>query len=230
MTNLTIVTPMRDCAAIMPAYVQRVTGLDWPADQLRVVISEGDSVDMTKSLLRLWMASECCRVTVVTADTGKPRYGSVVDPERFRILATVFNAGLDAVDLEWTDCVLFLPADIMIEPDLARRLVASASSATGAHILAPFVWMGGQFYDVWAFTRNGQPFAPFRLHVAASFGPDPVPMDTVGGTMLIHGDVLRAGVRYTEDEVDRGFCHAARAQGFGVFADPTINVYHPRPE
>lgn len=229
MTNLTIVTPMRDCAGAFTEYLARVNSLDWPADDLRIVVAEGDSADMTPSLLRMW-ACDDPRVTVVTADTGKPRYGSVVDPERFRVLATVFNAGLDAVDLEWTDCVLFLPADIMIEPDLARRLVASASSATGAHILAPFVWMGGQFYDVWAFTRNGQPFAPFRLHVAASFGPDPVPMDTVGGTMLIHGDVLRAGVRYTEDEVDRGFCHAARAQGFGVFADPTINVYHPRPE
>ncbi len=79
---------------------------------------------------------------LVTCNTGKPRYGSVVDAERFKTLATVFNAGLDRVDVDWSDYVLFLPSDIQYEPDLLTRLLAHNKS-----IIAPFVYLNDRFYD-----------------------------------------------------------------------------------
>lgn len=225
-SNVTICTPMRDCAATLGQYQSRLETLDHAAERLRFVVCEGDSQDDTLTLLNRWAMADR-RVTVVTKTTGKPRYGSVVHPERFEVLATVFNTALAAVDLDWTDSVLFLPADILYRSDLLRRLLAVAQ-APGIDILAPFVWMNGQFYDTWGFTRGGASFAPFRVHVAETFKPGPVAMETVGGTVLIGGAVLRAGVRYTVEEVDRGFCKQAAALGFGVWADPDTDVFHPR--
>lgn len=227
-SNVTIVTPMRDCAPILEQYRSRLETLDYPAERLRFVVCEGDSQDDTLALLNRWAMADR-RVTVVTKTTGKPRYGSVVHPERFEVLATVFNAALAAVDLDWTDSVLFLPADILYHSDLLRRLLPLIETP-GVDIVAPFVWMNGQFYDTWGFTRGGASFAPFRVHIAETFKPGPVAMETVGGTVLIRGDVLRAGARYTVEEVDRGFCKQAAALGFGVWADPCTDVFHPRQE
>ena len=60
----------------------------------------------------------------------------------------------------------------------------------------------------------------------ALFGSDLVELETLGGVTLIDADVLRAGVRYSTINVDRGLCEAARAKGFTVWADPTLHVYH----
>lgn len=190
---------------------------------LHYVFVEGDSQDDTYQWLFRWSQDDE-RMNLVKCDTGKPKHGSVVNAERFQVLAQVFNAVLDAVDLDWSDYVLFLPSDIHYEPDLLSRLLAH-----GAHIIAPFSWTEhGRFFDTWGFTRHGEEFFQFSQGYARdAFGDQPISMDTVGGTVLIRADVLKAGCRYTPDEVDRGFCKMARAQGFLVWADPTTHVYHP---
>lgn len=223
LANVTICSPFRDSAAGIAEYFARLVGLDYPSDNLRYVFVEGDSTDGTLRQLQAW-ATASLHVTIVQCNTGKPRYGSIVHPERFKALAKVFNAALDAVDLDWSDYVLFLPSDIHYAPDMLRRLVVH-----GAYIMAPFSWTeGGRFYDTWGFTRNGKEFDRFSQQSAAvAYGNQPIRMDTVGGTVLIRADVLKAGVRYTPEEVDRGFCKLAAAKGFLVWADPATHVYHP---
>lgn len=228
MANVTIVTPMRDSAAKMSAYIGRVNALEHDPAGLRVIVVEGDSVDDTWQRLQCWAANDS-RVTVLKCDTMQPRFGSVVSPLRFWILATTFNAGLEAVDLDWSSHVLFIPDDIEYEPDMLARLLARDKS-----IVAPFVFLRQrqQFYDTWAFQQEGrQAFDAFQLADApARFGDSLVRMDSVGGVMLSHAAVLRAGVRYGMETVDRGYCFAARARGFSVWADPTVTVWHPLPE
>jgi glycosyltransferase involved in cell wall biosynthesis len=220
--NVTIVSPFRDSVTKIPAYLQRLESLDYPIAQLEYVFVEGDSTDHTEALLNQW-AEWAGNVQLVTCNTGKPHYGSVVDAERFRVLATVFNAGLDAVDLDWSDYVLFLPSDIQYEPDLLTRLLAH-----GKDIIAPFPYLDGRFYDIWGFSRNGQNFWPHtREQAPEMFGDQPIKMDTVGCVMLMRYEILFQGVRYADEDVDRGLCNDARALGFTVWADPTTEVYHP---
>jgi hypothetical protein len=220
--NVTIVSPFRDAgAAGVAAYRERVERLTLPGGRLVVVAVEGDSVDDTRAALLGWQAAAGW-VHVVRCDTGRPRYPSVVNAERFEILAQVFNAGLEAVDCRWSDYVLFLPSDIRYEPALLERLIAADKD-----IIAPFTWQGGVFfYDIWAFSRGGQFFTNFGREEAAAFGDEPIEMDTVGGTLLSKIAVLRAGVRYRSEDVDRGFCALAKARGFGIWADPTTHVVH----
>lgn len=221
--NVTICSPFRDSAAGINEYMNRIADLDYSFDARRYVWVEGDSVDDTARQLLYW-AEDDPRVTLVRCNTGVPRHGSIVHPERFKALAQVFNAALDAVDLAWSDYVLFLPSDIVYSPDLLSRLLAH-----GAHIMAPFSWTEyGRFYDTWGFTRRGEEFGRFTMASGrVAYGDEPIRMDTVGGTVLIRSDVLRAGCRYTPEEVDRGLCKAARAQGFLVWADPSTHVFHP---
>lgn len=219
--NVTVLTPARNAAGHLDAYRSRFYAIDWPMDALRLVIVEGDSTDSTPLLLEAWSEQEP-RLTVVTCNMDKPHYGSVVNAERFRTLATVFNAGLAMVEGDGSEYMLMLPVDVRYEPDLLRRLVAYSRD-----IIAPFVYGNGVFYDIWGFTQHGRMFLPFAAHMAGPlYGRDPICMDTVGCVTLVRSEVLAAGVRYTMEDVDRGLCQMARERGFTVWAAPNVAVYH----
>ena len=213
---------MRDFADGLPEYRQRLARLDYPADALRFIVVEGDSVDETKAALAAWAEDEE-RLTVIRCETGLPKFGSIVDVERFRLLARVFNAGLDAVDLGWSSHVLFAPCDVLFEQDLLSRLLAH-----DLDLVAPFFWGpgGAWFYDTWGFVCDGAHFHNFPRAELPAYGEAPIAMDTVGGVILMRADILRAGARYTPEEVDQGLCKSAKALGYGVWADPTTHIEH----
>ena len=220
-SNVTVVTPWRQHAGAVLAYEAQFNQLDYPEDLLRFVFVENDSTDGTYELLRSWAEIDD-RITLQKQDTGGPLYPSIVNAHRFEIMGTVFNWALDLVDYDWTDYVLFMPCDIVFPTDLLRRLLDHH-----APIVAPFVFQHGRFYDIWAFSRNGRDFLPFaEASTEDLYGDELVEMETLGGVTLIDADVLRAGVRYSTINVDRGLCEAARAKGFTVWADPTLRVYH----
>ncbi len=218
MYNVTILTPCRDASSQLDGYRRRIETLEHPYADLRVVMVEGDSVDDTWVELVAWAMLDS-RVRVVQCDMGKPRYGSVVNAERFQILATVFNAGLAAVDLAWSTHVLMLPVDIGYQPDLLARLLAH-----DVDIVSPFVWQDGVFFDTWAFSRGGRQFVNFPRSLHRE-GPL-LEMDTVGGTLLMSAAVVQSGCRYTPQEVDRGLCKMAKMQGFRLWADPATHAEH----
>lgn len=221
MNRVTVVTPWRQHAGAVLDYERQMAALDYPQDRLRFVFVENDSTDETYPMLSSWAALDA-RVLLRKQDRGYPLYPSVVNPHRFEILATVFNWALDLVDYDWTDYVLFMPCDIAFQPDLLRRLLDHR-----APLVSPFVFQNGIFYDTWAFRRDGRNFPPFaETDTEAIFGRDLVRMETMGCVMLIDADVLRAGVRYSTVNVDRGLCEAARAAGYALWADPTLRVYH----
>lgn len=223
--NVTILSPFRDEAKRLTAYLERLAALEYPAAQLRFVWVEGDSADGTYDTLAQ-VRDVDDRVSLVKCDTGRRKYGSVVNAERFLILSTVFNAGLDAVDCDWSDWILMLPCDIIYGPNLLDRLV-NRSLEYRCDILAPFVFQAHRFYDTWAFTRGGQSIGAFMQSNWKQWGETPFRMDTVGGTLLVRKEVITAGCRYTVDSVDRGFSIVAHSRGFGVFADPATHVFHP---
>lgn len=221
MHNVTIVTPWRQHVEQVLAYEARVAALDFPQDRLRFAFVENDSTDGTYDRLASWAGLDE-RVSLHKRDTGGPLYPSIVNAHRFEIMGTVFNWALDEVDYEWSDYVLFLPCDIRFGPDLLARLLAHR-----ANICSPFVYQRGVFYDIWAFSRNGHDFLPFAEGMTTQlFGDELIEMETIGGVTLIDCDVLRAGVRYSTINVDRGLCEAARALGYSCWADPTLRVYH----
>ena len=213
-----VLTPFRDAAAYLGKYMDMAARLDWPAGNLRFVFVEGDSVDDTRELLIDWYLADPRRVTVLRYDTHRPRYGSIVSAERFRALSEVFNCGLEHIlRVGWADIVQFIPGDVEFGPELIQGL-----ARWNADVIAPLFWLnrrGQTFYDTWGFSKWGTVYYPR--------GETPEEMDTVGGAIQIKIETLRAGVRYTPEDVDRGLCMEARKRGFRVWADPTTHIVHP---
>lgn len=219
--NVTICAPFRD-GVYLANFIEQVDALDYPHAQLRIVCVEGDSVDDTWEYLGDW-AQEDKRVTLRKCDTGQRKYPSIVHPDRFALLAQVFNTALDAVDLIWSDYVLFTPSDVRFDADVLTRLLAHE-----VDMVAPMFWLGDIFYDVWGMIYRGENFTHFtRQWAADNFKGALLEMDTIGGMILMHADVLRAGCRYTPAEVDQGLCREAQAEGFRCWLDTDTHIEHP---
>ncbi len=226
--NVTIVIPFRDNEDDVPRIFDAIHALSWPLSHLRVVAVEGDSKDSTHAALEsAWRnIFYGFATTIVKKDLGVPKYPSLVHPERFRALATTYNAGLDAAtEDDWTDFVFLIPSDLRFSPDVVSRLVAHDKP----HI-APMYWIQiGQdviFYDTWGFKDlNGLNWGNFRMSQWAR-SQAPFEMLMAGGPVMLRRDVLDAGCRYTVEEVDNGLCKMIWDRGFDVWCDPTTDVYH----
>ena len=223
--NVTICFPIRQGAAYLCQLKQQINGLDYPAANIRIIAIEGDSSDGTPGLLATWAASDS-RLTVITHNTGRAKWGSVIDPIRFAHLAEVFNAGLNAVDCVWSDYVLFMPADVEFRGDIIKRLLAH-----NVDYVAPMYWVreggGARFYDIWGFKEDGFQWGPYSPeYYEQANRPVLVEMRTVGGMILIHAALIAAGARYAKEDVDHGLCRAAQQMGATVYADTTTHIYH----
>lgn len=234
MSNVTIVTPIRDAAGHpLSALIERLTSLDY--DNLRFIAVEGDSADDTLQELERWTI-KIKNLYIVKRDTGKPRFGHIVSQERFKHLAGIINAGVEAAIADnWADYILAIPSDVHFEPDLVTRLLSHDK-----HLIAAMFWTeeasGLRFYDTWAFSRAGMSLAPFNFtwyqthfpaeHSAEYSQGSPVEMDTVGGAILTRADLFRQGLRYSEVNLDRGLCEQVRSMGHSVWCDPNTHIIH----
>jgi glycosyltransferase involved in cell wall biosynthesis len=219
--NVTICAPFRDSSKTVGKFIGQAQALSYPVDSLRFVVVEGDSQDDTWARLHEW-AIDDYRVTLATCDTGAPLYGSIVHPERFATLARVFNTALDAVDLTWSDYVLFTPSDVCFAPDTLARLLAH-----GKDMVSPMFWRNGIYYDTWASIYQGNNFTNFtKAWAQERFQGELLEMDSIGGMMLMCADVLRSGCRYTTEDVDRGLCQTARKRGFTCWMDTATHIVH----
>jgi len=214
---------MRDSVNKLADYIARVARLT--VQPVSIIVAEGDSVDGTPTKLYEWRAADE-RVTVTHCNTGAQRYGSVVNEERFQVLAQVFNAALAKVDVKDCTHVLFLPDDIDYDADLLERLLAH-----NVDLVAPLVWGDWfgtpYFYDTWAFRRQGGNFYNFsQAWARQNLGDALIDMESVGGTVLMRSTLIAAGCRYRAHDVDRGLCAMAHDFGFGVWCDASTHVRH----
>lgn len=162
-------------------------------------------------------------VRVLKYDTGKPRFGSVVDKVRFRALADTANAGVEAIlEDDWADLVAFIDSDIIYPSYIFDRLLAH-----GKDITAPLVMAGGAFYDIWGFrtlNNKGFPPDPRWLYEHAA----PIQIGSAGAFVVFPMEGFRQGARFG-DEAIVSLCKDMRELGYEIWCDPTIKVYHPVP-
>lgn len=198
-----------------------ITSQARPGLELSFSFVEGDSRDDTHARLEAWRAADP-RVRLQKID---------VEPiadfgDRVRKWAALGNAALEAA-LE-TDCdhVLWCESDLALPYDLVEQLVASRCD-----IVAPAIFLGGQFYDTWGFRGlDGARFTntpPYH----ASFEPHAlVELSSVGSVVLFDRKVFDAGVRFRgeyENGLLVGVCRDAAALGSRVWLDSRVAVIHP---
>ena len=240
-----ILTPVKDAAHHHDRYVAGLDRLTYPRAALSLGLLESDSRDSTFELLssRLPRLRERFhRVTLLQhafdfhMPPGVPRWAASYQLKRRTVLARSRNRLLSGalVDEDW---VLWLDVDVIdYPPDVIERLLATGKELVTPHcVITP----GGRTFDLNAWSHGG------RLHLDdMRGGPDLVPLDAVGGTMLLvladaHRDglnfpafpfgrrnpLVRAGVGGGEVETE-GLGLMAHDMGYTCWGMPNLEIVH----
>ncbi len=194
--KILILTPIKDAEAHLDGYFGALRRLDWPPKRISLGFLEGDSADDSYALIqrrlpslrRRYRRASCWKKDFgYRVPVGLSRHHESIQIERRRVLARSRNHLLfHALDDE--DFVLWIDIDVdQYPPDVLSRLIATGKDIVQPHcVLEP----GGRSYDLNAWRDQG------RLHLddLRSEG-DLVPLDAVGGTMLlVRADLHRDGL------------------------------------
>lgn len=178
------------------------------------------------------MVQRGLRVDIVTCNHGGPIFGSVEDPKRMECLSHVGDAWLNAVRPA-DDVVVYVESDLIWDVITMNQLIKYADSyeQTGFDIVAPFVFAGPHFYDVWGFRRGGARFAPFHPyhHDLANFKGTIIDVDSVGSCLAMRGSVaMNPALRMlVKKNALVGYCETARELGYSIGAAPGLRIEHP---
>lgn len=197
----------------------------WSFDKSELVhvCVEGDSTDLTYDALL--SQAEHHNVVVQQLHSHKPKYGSVICPERMEILGRTSNYALELALEQDPSHILWLDSDISTPPDLLPRLLRAS-----VDVIAPmfFFEKSNYFRDTWGYrSMNGDEFTN-RRHYSADYDKHKLFPASSVGLPLIKVEVIRAGARFTEQEEIVGLCKSIRKLGYHIMVDPTLIVTHPR--
>ncbi|HEV2694888.1 MAG TPA: glycosyltransferase [Verrucomicrobiae bacterium] len=254
--NITILVPVRDASQHLAGFLAAIDKLDIPKERLKLVFCEGDSRDdtydqlvrLTAPLKPLYRDIILLRKNAGTGLDHSKRWLPAVQRARRAGIARVRNYlidhGVDATD----DWALWIDVDVWSFPaDILTQLFAVKARIVAPHcVLKP----GGQCFDHNSFVttpaerdhryfrlvKDGifQPpmVSPFRLKMSDLRHSDQVPLDGVGGTMLLVDATLhRGGLRFPEIPYDHlieteGFGRMAKDLGITPIGLPRVEVLH----
>jgi Anp1/Glycosyltransferase sugar-binding region containing DXD motif len=254
--NLAILVPVRDGSEHIAGFLNAIGKLDVPASTIKLVFCEGDSTDdtydrivsLTEPLKDLYREIRILRKNVGTEFVHARRWLPSVQRERRAGLARVRNYLIDEGLDESDDWALWIDVDVWKFPsNIFSRLLEER-----ARIVAPncVIVPGGRSYDKNSFvtltTRRDyryykllkgglfQPPAknPFRLFLSDLIYSERVPLDGVGGTMLlVDASLHRGGLRFPELPYDdlietEGFGRLANDCGITPIGLPQVEVLH----
>lgn len=194
--KILILTPVKDAAAFIPGYYQRITRLTYPAKRISLGFLESDSADATYAELldrlprlqkRFRRAGLWKKDFGFQPPPGVHRWAERIQVERRSVLAKSRNHLLfHALDDE--DWVLWLDVDVIEYPDdILQRMLATAKDIVHPHCVLDY---GGPTFDRNAWRAHGK----MHLEDMRDEG-ELVKLDAVGGTMLfVRADLHREGL------------------------------------
>lgn len=193
-------------------------------DRMRVIATHGDSSDNTEGALIDSALEHEMALTLVRADHGGPVFGSTESAERLEALSYVGNKGLSAV-LKQDDAVFYVESDLIWSPETVMSLLEHLRLGR-ADVVAPLVFAGELFYDVFVFRKNGARFSPFHPYHSELNHDGLTDVDSAGSSLVMRGEVARR-CRIQNNNVLMGFCQDVWDNGFNVRVDAKLKVYHP---
>lgn len=211
----------RNSADTLDYYRAVITAQERDGVRLAFSFVEGDSSDDTYERLSAWAAQDA-RVTL-----AQHHVEPIADfDDRVRKWAALGNLAVEGALATGADYILWCESDLALPHDLLGQLLAP-----DVDIVAPAIFMGGLFYDIWGFRGlDGVKFtneAPYHQE----FHPHAlVRLASVGSCVLFRRDVFDAGVRFRgtyEDGLLVGVCNDAALLGFRTFMDSRVAVLHP---
>lgn len=229
--NWCLVSAFRNASSYIERYCTQMDALQDSLhkrdDTLTLVLGYGDSKDKTAVNLFEELDSNLFRYdNVVALDVthGGHFYGSVVNKQRFKDLAFVFNKLWDNIP-ESADYVGLIESDLLWQPE---SIVGLVEGLQWASMVAPMVLhLNGNFYDTWAFRLAGERFRGVKpYHNMLTPSMLTYDMDSVGSAFLMKAETARM-LHWPEEDVVVGICKQIRDSGGIVRLDTTLKVYHP---
>ena len=191
-----ILTPLKDAAPHLATYVRLLASLTFPHRQISLGFLEGDSQDDTARCLLAELGR--LRRKFAAADLWQRDFGFMlpegmhrsdqrIQPMRRSVLARARNHLLSHA-LRDQDWVLWLDVDLAFyPPDIIERLLDAGKKIVQPHCVLDF---GGPTFDQNAWRDKGR----YHLDDLRDEG-SVVPLDAVGGTMLlVRADLHRDGL------------------------------------
>jgi hypothetical protein len=249
--RILVATPLKNARSHLPRYLENLRRLTHPHDRISIAFLESDSDDGTWQLLDAHVAElrgRFRRVHTFKRDFGfrpdGPRWRAEIQAERRSILAKSRNFLLRALrDEDW---VLWLDVDVVdYPPDIVERLLATQKEIVVPHCIGG----DGRTFDLNTFqlkegaaTRDWTPFiidgivqpprGEGRLYLEDLRHHPIVPVDSVGGTMLlVRGDLHREGLvfptfSYKLHIETEGLAMMARDMGYRCWGLPNLEIVH----
>lgn len=245
--NITLASCFRNSTPTLQRYFRQCDALDTAlyhaGHRLSFIWGEGDSTDGTLKMLHAarW------RFKVVIVDCthgGSEQFGSVVRAERFKQLAHVGRVIFRAIPAD-CDIFVYCESDLIFEPATivgliervgqpayTRYMVADRHGYTpdnipNVDVIAPPILLdrpgwgkGVNFYDTYAYTRNGRHFEHRKPYHPDNDGESLLELDTAGSCLAMSGESAR-GIVFDE-RVLMGVCEQIRAKEGKVWFDPNL--------
>jgi len=202
--------PVKDAAIWLGRFLKELEKL---SNVSRVVFYYGEGRDPTLAILREW-AEEAPHLVEIYEDPPMSPLSSDQIAPVYRDFQEIMREGDETH-------FLTIDSDIVKFPKpLISRLKKQKKD-----IIAPYVWVEKSvppmFFDTDIFRYRGFRFHPFSP-------PDPgesFEVDSVGTCFLASRDAFLS-TEIFNPQPHRNFCDVARGNGFSVWADPRIKVYH----
>lgn len=234
--TVAVLIPVRDAEPFLERCFALLLALNYPKDRLKLVFCEGDSVDGTVAkLTELAQANraEFASIEVLQCQTKAAlergeRWSPKLQKTRRANLAKVRNHLVEHGMTDQDHWALWLDVDVCdFDPDILNRLMSEREKVVTPDCVHEW---GEESYDMNAFVedtsikdyqfykhvKDGLYMPPSnsdrRRHLSGLRCLDRVPLNSVGGTMLlVHGSVHRSGIWFPETPYD----HLLETEGFG---------------
>lgn len=239
-TNIAILVPVRDASQHLEGFLKLIGQLNVPASTIKLVFCEGDSTDdtydrlvrLTNPLKGIYRDIRILRKNEGTNFVHARRWLPSVQRERRAGIARVRNHLIDEGLDDSDDWALWIDVDVWRFPsDIVSKLLEVRARIVAPHCVRvsgrhtfdqnSFVTRyNNRDFQYYKFVKKGI-FQPpeknkFRLLMSDLRHCERVPLDGVGGTMLlVDARLHRGGMRFPELPYD----HLIETEGFGRLAN-----------
>ncbi len=224
---LNICTLMRNSENYIDRFFKQIAFLYH--EEHRIYVGTGDNTDETLKWLKIYEHSK--PLTVIDVSHGGPEIGSVISQQRFLQLAYAGNLVLMEASKKHSDVTIWLDADIVFEEDTLIKLVNNLSYIDAVHVVAPKILLhrkgfpSNTFYDTFCFRTMGKRFKPDYPYSPHYNEGILMPMDSVGGFVVMLTDVA-TDVYFPAKDVFIGLCAQATSKGHNIYMNTELEVYH----
>lgn len=219
MPQVMIGCPVRNRGWILPRYLQHLTALNYPQEQIEYCFVINDSIDDTESILLEFTRRFPTRL--LHKNSSRPG-GWERGFYQFSRLAELRNRMLEEFLQSPCDYLFSVDSDILVPPNCLGLLMQADEDVVSALVCNGEEIGDNRFYNVFNLAED-------HLQPIRDFPRDRLfPVECTGAAYLLKRRVISAGVRYNSrwGPEDIGFCQGAREQGFTIYCHGAIECRH----